>query len=467
MKNVFYITSDKGNCYFVDVENGIVQFVHPQMKKVLVEGACSDASSYYREKLSYLELHNSRKSEEKKYKLSRITADDVRFYFANTPQVVIEVTDYCNMKCKYCTYSDLYDNHDMRNTRNANFNDVKCFLNYFFSIRKKYKVTSNELRIAFYGGEPLLNMNLIKQIIAYLEENFANEENFAYNMTTNGLLLKPNMDFLAKKNFDLSISLDGGDKASSYRVNLKNEEVFNDVVENIDLLKFIYPNYFKEKVSFSSVLHDRNTLDEIYEFFQGRYNKVPIVGSLNNIGISNSYKSLYDSMYNQNTHPEHKDYVVDKKETFWTGYFSFVKNLIFSYYPNYLSLLFNKESEYIIPTATCLPFERKIYLTTTGKILPCEKIGHKVSLGCLSDSTVCIDFEEIARKYNERYEHLLDEYCSKCYLLKNCSVCAYSINGDQCPFFCDENKFVAFLKEKIDVIESNEKLYSSICKMIF
>ena len=52
----------------------------------------------------------------------------------------------------------------------------------------------------FYGGEPLLNMNLIKQIIEYID-SLPKIENtyFIYNMTTNALLLDKYMNFIVEK----------------------------------------------------------------------------------------------------------------------------------------------------------------------------------------------------------------------------------------------------------------------------
>ena len=36
------------------------------------------------------------------------------------------------------------------------------------------------------------------------------------------------------------------------------------------------------------------------------------------------------------------------------------------------------------PTVTCRPFERKLFLTVRGKILPCEKIGQEHAIGSVS-----------------------------------------------------------------------------------
>lgn len=38
-----------------------------------------------------------------------ITAESIRQNLINLPQIVFEVTDACNLRCKYCGYAGLYD----------------------------------------------------------------------------------------------------------------------------------------------------------------------------------------------------------------------------------------------------------------------------------------------------------------------------------------------------------------------
>lgn len=45
---------------------------------------------------------------------------------ANLRQLLIEVTDGCNLACKYCGYGELYGNYDARNNKKQTFDNVKC-----------------------------------------------------------------------------------------------------------------------------------------------------------------------------------------------------------------------------------------------------------------------------------------------------------------------------------------------------
>ena len=53
--------------------------------------------------------------------------------------------------------------------------------------------------IGFYGGEPLLEIDLIREVISYVEENYP-ERKVRYNLTTNlTLLTKEILDFFVEK----------------------------------------------------------------------------------------------------------------------------------------------------------------------------------------------------------------------------------------------------------------------------
>ena len=42
-----------------------------------------------------------------------ITSDYVVSALANLPQLVFEVTDACNLRCKYCAYGEFYEDYDL------------------------------------------------------------------------------------------------------------------------------------------------------------------------------------------------------------------------------------------------------------------------------------------------------------------------------------------------------------------
>lgn len=104
----------------------------------------------------------------------KLTAEDIKSYLANTPQITFEVTESCNLSCLYCGYGKLYNNKGERHNRRMSTEDAIAFLDYIKKLWYDGYDNKGEgmLTISFYGGEPLMNMALIKTVINYIETYF-------------------------------------------------------------------------------------------------------------------------------------------------------------------------------------------------------------------------------------------------------------------------------------------------------
>ena len=60
--------------------------------------------------------------------MQQLTAEDIKLFFANTQQITFEVTERCNLNCKYCGYGSLYNNKDPRHNNNLTTNDALVLL---------------------------------------------------------------------------------------------------------------------------------------------------------------------------------------------------------------------------------------------------------------------------------------------------------------------------------------------------
>ena len=70
---------------------------------------------------------------------------------------IFQVTQGCNLRCAYCPYSQ--SNEKIRHHKNVNmtWEVAKKGLDFYF----QHSVDSNFIGIGFYGGEPLLNFELL------------------------------------------------------------------------------------------------------------------------------------------------------------------------------------------------------------------------------------------------------------------------------------------------------------------
>ena len=111
------------------------------------------------------------KEEKANDKFQLVDANQIEYNLIHLKQLVFEVTDACNLKCKYCGYADFYQGYDERINKMLPVKKAQLIIDYLHDLwRKNYvKGTSFPISISFYGGEPLLNVPLIIQIISYLE----------------------------------------------------------------------------------------------------------------------------------------------------------------------------------------------------------------------------------------------------------------------------------------------------------
>ena len=97
-----------------------------------------------------------------------------------------------------------------------------------------------------------------------------------------------------------------------------------------------------------------------------------------------------------------------------------------------------------LPTATCMPFSMRVFLTAEGTILPCEHIGRDFELGQLTSDEIRISTESIAGMFNQCFDKIRS-LCDQCFLADNCKECVFNTriqtNQPECDFFLDEKKF--------------------------
>lgn len=97
-----------------------------------------------------------------------LTANQIITALANTPQITFEVTDVCNLRCEYCAYGKLYSDYDKREGKMLSIETAKSFIDYMATLWASPENHSihNNVYVSFYGGEPLLNMPFIKEIVS-------------------------------------------------------------------------------------------------------------------------------------------------------------------------------------------------------------------------------------------------------------------------------------------------------------
>lgn len=116
----------------------------------------------------------------------------------------LHIAHDCNLACKYC-FAEEGEYHGRRALMSAEVG--KKALDFLVANSGHRR----NLEVDFFGGEPLMNFQVVKEIVEYgrqLEKT--NDKKFRFTMTTNGVLLNDEiLDFVNRECGNLVLSVDG------------------------------------------------------------------------------------------------------------------------------------------------------------------------------------------------------------------------------------------------------------------
>lgn len=134
--------------------------------------------------------------------------------------IALNIIQSCNLRCSYCYAGD--GNYGVESTMSE---ELAFRIIDFFSKDKK------AFSIAFFGGEPLMNLGLIKKVVAYCQTK--KETKFYFSMTTNGTLLNEGIvQYFKDHNFRITISYDGKNLHQTQRLNVDRKSNSQGMVES-------------------------------------------------------------------------------------------------------------------------------------------------------------------------------------------------------------------------------------------
>ena len=138
----------------------------------------------------------------------------------------LHIAHDCNLACKYC-FAEEGEYHGRRAL--MSFEVGKKALDFLVA-NSGNRVN---LEVDFFGGEPLMNFDVVKQLVAYgrsLEE--PNHKKFRFTLTTNGVLLNQDIiDFANKEMANVVLSIDGRKEVHDYmRPNRGGQGSYDKVV---------------------------------------------------------------------------------------------------------------------------------------------------------------------------------------------------------------------------------------------
>ena len=335
-------------------------------------------------------------------------------------QIVLQVTQNCNLRCSYCAYSGSYFNRTHTNKRMSLETAIRAV--DFFMERSS---GVEEVTIGFYGGEPVLEFDLIKQVIEHVETRYP-ARTVRYNFTTNLTLFTDEViDYVLEKNIQIMISIDGPQPVQDkYRTFVNGKGSFATVMANARRIKERDPNYYQ--TCFTNTVASPG---EDYESIRDFLDHNELFGSLHS-----SFTQVNENGLKKEVTYGDEYYRMVRREKFKVLLFTlgeidssrpsrtFAQDKATILYTNRElasgGTLHSKKGH---PGGPCVPGVHRFFVDVDGNFYPCERITEDAAFQ-VGNLDTGFDLDKVEKIIN--VGRCTKEECLDCWAFLFCGTCA-------------------------------------------
>lgn len=394
-----------------------------------------------------------------KIRSDRKSRKEILYLFENggLQQLIIDLTNQCNMRCHYCVFSGKYKHERTHNDREISRECAIKAVDYFMKNSSKKGTPF----VTFYGGEPFLKFELFKDIVDHVKSY---KKSVHFSLTTNGTLLSREeiRRFLIENKISINVSLDGPKLIHDrHRVMRNGEGSFDQIMENLRLIKESAPDFFLTNVFYTPVITPPYDFDAIKSFFYKSDFFKGFTNSLNIAAVSTYETTFFDKIdmsVASRQYKENRDkLLMSYKRAMISEQYDemiFEKN----WFKDIISSIHFREkkslNEYFKVFGQCTPGIRRLFVNADGEYYMCEKVGE---FYCIGDIDNGLDFDRILNFYEECDAFFKD--CGNCWALRLCKRCFADIN---CEDQFDKARKENFCKSNLAYFEAAIGVYCEI-----
>ncbi len=354
------------------------------------------------------------------YEEKMLYSEDVYEQYAETSIVspiksmCLHIAHDCNLRCKYCFAST----GDFGTGRKLMpFETGKAAIDFLL----EKSVDRENLDVDFFGGEPLMNFEVVKEIIAYARSNEKEYgKHFDFTITTNGMLLNDeNIDFINQEMHNVVLSLDGRKEVNDrMRTRVDGSGSYDKILPNFKKLVekrgdkeyYVRGTYTKYNLDFSEdVMHiyeagfDQISVEPVME-------KPEIEYALTEEDLEQIYQE-YDKLAERLSEV--------KKKGGFINFFHFMIDL-------------NQGPCVVKRLRGCGSGNEYVSVTPDGDIYPCHQfVGmEEYKMGNLSDGTFREDIKKEFAGTHVYSKPACQDCWAKFYCSGGCNANNYIYNGD-------------------------------------
>ncbi|MFH1915755.1 MAG: radical SAM protein [Nanoarchaeota archaeon] len=329
--------------------------------------------------------------------------------------LILNITEKCNLDCTYCIYGDNYVGERANTGKDMDSETAEKAIDIYVG-----KSRSKALIVGFYGGEPFLNMALIRRVMAHSKEKYPDKQ-FIFSLTSNFYHVGHLLEEIANNGLYVNISLDGPKEIhDKHRITKCGKGTYDDINESLGRLEGISPGFKKSHITINATYQDPEDFRPIVDFLidhDGEYLSMRVGGAESKGAFTRRDQSgIIPALLN------------------YAGMYA-DKILAYENPPAVLRAFFDQSLDAIhgrsrqvtpqsIPlNGSCYPGERKLFCDTDGTLYMCEKFGQRLPLG-----NVGIGYDRAAVDDTiARYTSILNDQCAgDCWAQRLCTPCILS-----------------------------------------
>ncbi|MEG0691158.1 MAG: radical SAM protein [Clostridium sp.] len=396
---------------------------------------------------SYLEDLNNNGYFNQLHEINPTSTEIYSNVLKNSPgsQLILIVTEECNLRCKYCIYSDCYPDTKSYSNKKMSFEVAKQAIDRYFELY--YEKCRHGLRdipkISFYGGEPFLELELIKKIVEYCNEKY---ENIQYLVTTNGTIMSEEIaNFLVENNFNVTFSLDGNRyEHDRNRVFANGSPSFDTVTQSSAILYESKLRYEKGNeiipMSFACCFDKYTDMQNVINYFDSLKEKFGDFQLIIN-EVDKYDTSYYKDLKNDEGEEVFKNSIKRLKKIYIDGEIEGIENTL-ALKSLFKGLTYYKYrfQGYISPIGNACVVGDKIAVDPEGVFFICEKACQQYPIGDIEKG---INIEKCVKLTNDFIE-IRSKYCKECNISRLCDACyVHFMKGEELKYnekYCNDKK---------------------------
>lgn len=345
--------------------------------------------------------------------------------FGHISKFTLEVTQQCNLRCRYCIYSGAYPGRRTHNPAEMSSETLEAAIRF---IKEHADPKAPVVGICFYGGEALLQKDRIDWMICRLKAEKTCK--FEYSLSTNGVLLTPEVvEWICSiPSMRVTVTIDGDEAVhDANRVFPSGRGSFGIVMEKLRYFKTHYPDEYDSRIQFLSTVDSISRLPALSRFWDSSQllaghrpvhisSIIPTFKGKDKDGadVLRTIMAVYDQALECYKKGE-KNVLTDELERL----VGVVSRRVFFDLP--------EEQRFF----TCCHTPYSCFVDANGKLFVCERFSVDNFVGTLADG---FDKARVTRLV-EDFTARRNRYCSRCWAKRLCRICATNLNHTA-PEFC-------------------------------